>query len=53
MSENFKDGRWLNEPASCQADETSRTMTTDEKTDFWRETYHCAERPARPVQPEN
>ncbi|WP_434714542.1 DUF1349 domain-containing protein (plasmid) [Rhizobium sp. YTUHZ045] len=40
MSIDFNDGKWLNEPASWHADETGLTMTTGEKTDFWRETYY-------------
>lgn len=40
MSVNFKDGKWVNEPAKWQANETALTMTTDDKTDFWRETYY-------------
>ncbi|EJZ19058.1 DUF1349 domain-containing protein (plasmid) [Rhizobium sp. Pop5] len=40
MSIDFNDGKWLNEPASWHADETGLTMTTSEKTDFWRETYY-------------
>jgi len=40
MRIDFNDGKWLNEPASWHADETGLTMTTGEKTDFWRETYY-------------
>ncbi|WP_416067676.1 DUF1349 domain-containing protein [Rhizobium sp. ZK1] len=40
MSINFNSGAWLNEPKSWDAADTSLTMTTDEKTDFWRETYY-------------
>ncbi|OWV84271.1 regulation of enolase 1 [Rhizobium sp. R635] len=40
MSIDFNAGKWRNEPASWHADETGLTMTTDEKTDFWRETYY-------------
>ncbi|MBX5225227.1 DUF1349 domain-containing protein [Rhizobium sp. NLR9b] len=40
MSIDFNKGKWLNEPASWRADETSLTLTTDEKTDFWCETYY-------------
>ncbi|MFS2174360.1 DUF1349 domain-containing protein [Rhizobium pisi] len=40
MSIDFHDGTWLNEPANWRADETGLTMTTGEKTDFWRETYY-------------
>jgi len=40
MSIDFNDGKWLNEPASWHADATGLTMTTGEKTDFWRETYY-------------
>jgi hypothetical protein len=40
MSIDFNNGVWLNEPANWQADDTGLTMTTDAKTDFWRETYY-------------
>ena len=40
MSINFNDGKWLNPPANWQANEAALTVTTDEKTDFWRETYY-------------
>ncbi|ULR42764.1 DUF1349 domain-containing protein [Rhizobium sp. K102] len=40
MDIDFNDGKWLNEPESWQADATRLTLTTGEKTDFWRETYY-------------
>ncbi|MBY5377387.1 DUF1349 domain-containing protein [Rhizobium leguminosarum] len=40
MSINFKNGKWLNAPVNASRDETSLTMTTDAKTDFWRETHY-------------
>lgn len=40
MSTNFNDGKWLNEPAIWHAEEAGLTLTTDEKTDFWRETHY-------------
>ncbi|MBY5326845.1 DUF1349 domain-containing protein [Rhizobium leguminosarum] len=40
MSIDFNDGKWLNEPMIWQATETGLTLTTDEKTDFWRETHY-------------
>jgi len=40
MSINFNDGKWLNQPANWQANGAALTVTTDEKTDFWRETYY-------------
>ncbi|MBB4236286.1 DUF1349 domain-containing protein [Rhizobium esperanzae] len=40
MSIDFNTGKWLNEPANWRADETGLTLTTDEKTDFWRETHY-------------
>ncbi|MGZ2461129.1 DUF1349 domain-containing protein [Rhizobium anhuiense] len=40
MSIDFNDGTWLNEPANWRADEAALTLTTDEKTDFWRETHY-------------
>ncbi|PDV86526.1 regulation of enolase 1 [Rhizobium sp. H4] len=40
MSIDFNDGKWLNEPESWQVDATGLTLTTGEKTDFWRETYY-------------
>lgn len=32
--------RWLNEPAQWQGDVERLTLTTDDKTDFWRETFY-------------
>ena len=40
MRIDFNHGTWLNEPESWQADATGLTLTTGEKTDFWRETYY-------------
>ena len=40
MSIDFRNGKWLNAPSSYEALETSLTVTTDEKTDFWRQTYY-------------
>ena len=40
MRIDFNDGKWLNEPESWQVDATGLTVTTGEKTDFWRETYY-------------
>ncbi|MGX8012302.1 DUF1349 domain-containing protein [Mesorhizobium sp. ORM8.1] len=40
MNVNFKDGTWLNQPANWLAEDASLTMTTDAKTDFWRETHY-------------
>ncbi|MDQ0995223.1 regulation of enolase protein 1 (concanavalin A-like superfamily) [Phyllobacterium ifriqiyense] len=40
MSIDFNSGIWLNEPRSWKADESGLTITTDAKTDFWRETYY-------------
>ena len=40
MSIDFNDGKWLNEPAHWLANEAGLTLTTDEKTDFWRETHY-------------
>ncbi|KAA0697880.1 DUF1349 domain-containing protein [Neorhizobium sp. P12A] len=40
MSINFKDGKWLNTPTNWDASTSGLTMTTDEKTDFWRQTYY-------------
>jgi regulation of enolase protein 1 (concanavalin A-like superfamily) len=40
MSIDFRNGKWLNAPASYEALETSLTVTTDERTDFWRDTYY-------------
>src|ERR1051325_635647 len=40
MSIDFNDGKWLNEPESWHADATGLTLTTGDKTDFWRETYY-------------
>ena len=40
MSIDFNNGIWLNEPKAWKADESGLTMTTDAKTDFWRETHY-------------
>lgn len=40
MSVDFRKGKWLNEPAKWQVTDNRLTVTTDEKTDFWRETYY-------------
>ncbi|MCH4550437.1 DUF1349 domain-containing protein [Rhizobium changzhiense] len=40
MSIDFNDGKWMNEPAYWLANEAGLTLTTDEKTDFWRETHY-------------
>lgn len=40
MSIDFNNGIWLNEAKAWKADESGLTMTTDAKTDFWRETYY-------------
>jgi regulation of enolase protein 1 (concanavalin A-like superfamily) len=32
--------RWLNEPAVWQGDADRLALTTDDKTDFWRETFY-------------
>ena len=40
MSIDFNDGKWLNEPPHWLANEAGLTLTTDEKTDFWRETHY-------------
>ncbi|MGI0524699.1 DUF1349 domain-containing protein [Rhizobium giardinii] len=40
MNVNFSDGKWLNEPTRWHVDHTGLTLTTDEKTDFWRKTYY-------------
>ena len=40
MNIDFNGGKWLNEPASWRVDDTALTLTTGEKTDFWRETYY-------------
>lgn len=40
MSVDFRGGKWLNEPATWQVTDNRLTVTTDEKTDFWRETYY-------------
>lgn len=44
MSIDFNNGTWLNEPQAWTADGAVLTMTTDAKTDFWRETYYGFER---------
>ena len=40
MSADFNDGKWLNEPMNWNVGDIGLTLTTDEKTDFWRETYY-------------
>lgn len=40
MSIDFNDGKWLNEPAQWRAADAGLTLTTDENTDFWRETHY-------------
>lgn len=40
MSVDFRGGKWLNEPTRWQVTDNCLTVTTDEKTDFWRETYY-------------
>ncbi|MCX5514581.1 DUF1349 domain-containing protein [Kaistia algarum] len=40
MSINFLEGSWLNEPATWRVDESGLSLTTDEQTDFWRETHY-------------
>ncbi|RFB85008.1 regulation of enolase 1 [Rhizobium leguminosarum bv. trifolii] len=40
MNIDFNGGKWLNEPASWRVDDAALTLTTGEKTDFWRETYY-------------
>lgn len=37
MSQDF---RWLNEPATWEGDADHLTFTTDDRTDFWRETFY-------------
>ena len=37
---SFKDCRWLNKPTSWSATENELKITTDAKTDYWRETYY-------------
>ncbi|MGO7668344.1 DUF1349 domain-containing protein, partial [Rhizobium ruizarguesonis] len=40
MSIDFNDGKCLNDPAQWRAADAGLTLTTDEKTDFWRETHY-------------
>lgn len=40
MDIDFTRGRWLNPPALSEVSKHSLTITTDEKTDFWRETHY-------------
>jgi uncharacterized protein len=37
---SFKDCRWLNEPAKWSATTDELNVTTDGKTDYWRETHY-------------
>lgn len=40
MNIDFRVGTWLNEPRHWNSEADSLTMTTGDKTDFWRETYY-------------
>ncbi|NWE41441.1 DUF1349 domain-containing protein [Pseudomonas yamanorum] len=40
MSIDFSTGTWLNPPADWLADGAGLTLTTDDKTDFWRKTHY-------------
>lgn len=40
MDIDFRNGQWLNAPATAEACEHSLTLTTDRQTDFWRETHY-------------
>ncbi len=37
---SFKECTWFNEPSSWSATDTELRITSDDKTDFWRETYY-------------
>jgi regulation of enolase protein 1 (concanavalin A-like superfamily) len=36
----FDDMQWLNEPPHWSVDDDTLVVTTDDKTDFWRETFY-------------
>lgn len=36
----FADGTWINEPAAWRAEGDALLVTTDARTDFWRETHY-------------
>lgn len=36
--------QWINEPATWSEEDGSLSVVTDEKTDFWRETWYGFER---------
>ncbi|MEQ9723995.1 DUF1349 domain-containing protein [Pseudomonas sp. WHRI 8822A] len=40
MNIDFRRGQWLNRPATSAVSEHNLTITTDQKTDFWRETHY-------------
>ncbi|MDD1509793.1 MULTISPECIES: DUF1349 domain-containing protein [unclassified Pseudomonas] len=40
MNVDFRSGQWLNAPATSEVSEHSLTITTDQSTDFWRETHY-------------
>lgn len=40
MRVDFRNGEWLNAPISAEISEHYLTLTTDQKTDFWRETHY-------------
>ena len=40
MRVDLSQGRWVNEPSDWRIDGSALEMTTDDRTDFWRETYY-------------
>ena len=40
MNVDFRSGQWLNAPATSEVSEHSLAITTDQNTDFWRETHY-------------
>lgn len=40
MTVDLGQGRWVNEPSDWRLDGDGLVMTTDDRTDFWRETHY-------------
>jgi regulation of enolase protein 1 (concanavalin A-like superfamily) len=40
MRMDLRNGTWLNQPKSWHAERDRMTLTTDERTDFWRKTHY-------------
>lgn len=40
MTVDLRQGRWINEPSDWRLVDDGLVLTTDDRTDFWRETYY-------------